>query len=89
MAHDRDVAGIRCFEVLALLSDYLDDELGGERRRTVDAHLAGCDWCARFGGEVGETVRKLRAELSEPDPMPDDVRARLAASLERALDEQP
>ena len=85
MAHDRDVAGIRCMEVLALLSDYLDDELEADRRHTVEAHLSGCDWCARFGGEVGETVRRLREELGAPEPAPEGVHARLVERLGREL----
>lgn len=86
MAHDRDVAGIRCMEVLALLSDYVDGELEPRRRETVDAHLAGCDWCARFGGEVGGTVRQLRAKLGAPASIPTPVKARLSARLDRELE---
>lgn len=85
MAHDREVAGIRCMEVLALLSDYLDDELESAQRETVDAHLAGCDWCARFGGEVGATVQRLRAALGTAEPTPAPVRTRLSERLAHEL----
>jgi anti-sigma factor RsiW len=62
MAEDREVAGIRCFEVLGRLSDYLDGELDGAARRQIDAHLAGCTWCEQFGGHMGQVVGRLRAE---------------------------
>jgi len=87
MAHDRLVAGIRCFEVLALLSEYLDGELTPPVKARVDAHLAGCSWCAHFGGEVGDTIRQLHATLEVPEPVPEDVSARLAARLKRDLDD--
>lgn len=81
MAHDRDVGGIRCMQVLGVLSDYLDDELDAPTRARVDAHLHGCDWCARFGGEVGGTVAALRAELGAPEPVDPEIGARLKAVL--------
>lgn len=87
MAHDRVVAGIRCFEVLAHLSDYIDDELSPARRAQVDAHLADCDWCAKFGGAVAETVEEIRSTLREPSPAPEGVRERLQAALIQRLDD--
>ena len=87
MAHDRLVGGMRCFEVLAVLSDYLDDELDAPGRARVEAHLAGCDWCARFGGEVGTTVAQLRDTPGSPPSVDDDVKRRLDERLRRELGE--
>ena len=81
MAHDRDVAGIRCLEVLELLSAYLDDEVSADDRARVEAHLRGCDWCERFGGRFSGVVAALRRELREPEPLGADVAQRLAAAL--------
>jgi anti-sigma factor RsiW len=86
MARDREVAGIRCFEVLERLSDYLDDELPPSERARVDAHLAGCDWCERFGGAMGRTVGALRSGLA-PTPFDAERAARLAAALADAAAE--
>jgi anti-sigma factor RsiW len=86
MARDREVAGIRCFEVLERLSDYLDDELPPAERARVDAHLAGCDWCERFGGAMGRTVGALRSGLA-PTPFDAERAARLAAALADAAAE--
>jgi hypothetical protein len=66
MAHDREVAGLRCTQVLAHLSDYLDGELDPQTRAQVEAHVQGCDWCERFGGPRparpldGRLPRRLR-----------------------------
>jgi len=40
---------MRCEEVQELiLSDYMDGELGDERRRDVEAHLGDCEACREF-----------------------------------------
>lgn len=88
MAHDRVVAGLWCREVLARLSDYLDDELAPAERRQVEAHLRGCDWCERFGGEMAQTIEGLRramptAEAAPPGDPTDPAEADLLRLLER------
>lgn len=85
MAHDREVGGIRCLEVLALLSDYLDGEVDAPTRQIIEAHLRGCDWCEKFGGGFTEVVRNLRRQLAQPDALSDDVAGRLADRLRSEL----
>lgn len=80
-AHDREVAGIRCTEVLALLDDYVDGQLDPPTRATVDGHLAGCDWCERFGGQYAHLVASVRKTLTTPSPVPSVVSNRLLARL--------
>ena len=63
MARDREIAGIRCMEVLEVLDDYLDDALDEQVRERVESHLTECAWCATFGGRYAETVRQLRSQL--------------------------
>ena len=65
MAIERHVGGMRCGEVLAELSDYLDGEMVSERRERVLAHLQGCDICERFGGVFTTAIQSLRQ--SEPN----------------------
>jgi anti-sigma factor RsiW len=82
---DRLVAGFRCRDVLAQLSDYLDGELAAERIAQIEAHLAGCDWCERFGGRFAAVVRAFRAGLTVPPPLESAVAERLHAGLDRGL----
>jgi predicted anti-sigma-YlaC factor YlaD len=81
---EREVAGLRCSQVLEVLSDYLDEDLDANRRAQVEEHLRGCDWCAQFGTTVGETVRVLRVQLGAEEQLPADVAARLRDQLESA-----
>jgi anti-sigma factor RsiW len=79
MAHDREVAGIRCGEVLEALPDYVEGSLAPERLEQVRAHLARCDWCERFGGGYAATVGALRRELGAAPPLTAGQQGRLRA----------
>lgn len=82
MASDREIAGIRCTQILAGLSDYLAGDLPEETVSRVNAHLAECTWCEHFGGEFGTLVRRLRTDLAAPpQPTPAQTDA-LIASLD-------
>jgi anti-sigma factor RsiW len=80
---EKVVAGLSCSEVLALLSDYLDDDLAAEPRRRVEDHLRGCEGCARFGGQFRATVTALRAHLGRAEQLPEGVLERLRVALDR------
>jgi anti-sigma factor RsiW len=82
MESERLVAGLRCGEVLADLSEYLDDGLPAPRRRQIEDHLRGCDYCERFGRGFSETIAALRRHLAET-PIDPGVSARLHARLKR------
>lgn len=78
---DTIVAGVRCREVLADLSEYIDGQLDAERVGALQAHLAACDRCARFGGHVINLLSSLRAGLTEPIALDDDSARRLRDRL--------
>lgn len=61
MQHEREVAGLRCGQVLARLSDYVDGSLTAEEREALEAHVRGCDNCERFGGSFAKVLGALRA----------------------------
>jgi anti-sigma factor RsiW len=82
---DRLVAGLRCREVLADLSEYVDGELDPVRVAHIERHLAGCDWCERFGGRFSGVVRAFRAGLRDAEPVERAVASRLRARLDREL----
>lgn len=60
MQGERHIGGLTCGEVLVRLSDYLDGALAAEERARVEAHVAGCDACERFGGAFAVAVKALR-----------------------------
>ena len=81
MAHDREVGGIRCLEVLDHLSEYLDGDLSDELKQQIEDHLRGCDWCERFGGSFTTTIKTLRDELREPPSISPEAGERLLRVL--------
>ncbi len=86
MAIEREVAGLRCGEVLTELSDYLDGELSPERQAQVAAHLQDCDVCERFGSAFTIAIQSLRqGEPSLPGQV-QTVFERLQVRLARSLD---
>jgi RNA polymerase sigma-70 factor (ECF subfamily) len=70
-----------CPKVLAMLSDYLDDELGPTDRVRVEHHVRECTACERFGERFAGVVHALRAHLSAPPAIADSVLDRLRAKL--------
>jgi anti-sigma factor (TIGR02949 family) len=82
LSGEREVAGLRCGEVLAQLSAYLDGELSDDARAHLEAHVRGCDACTRMGGEVAAVIRALRQRLGA-DPLPAGVQQRLGALLDQ------
>ena len=82
---DTTVARIRCRDVLADLSDYVDGALGTERVAALQAHLSGCERSARFGGTFVRVLTALRDGLTEPPALEPDARARLHANVADAI----
>jgi len=80
---EKVVAGMSCSEVLAVLSDYLDDELPPAGRLRVEEHLRGCEVCARFGGEFRTTVHALKVHLARADTLPEGLLGRLRTLLDQ------
>jgi len=78
---DREVAGIRCSAVLALLSDYLDGNISEEDRRVIEAHVTECDVCERFDARFATAIQALRG-LPTPEAQ-EPVLQRLSARLSR------
>jgi anti-sigma factor RsiW len=82
MRSEREVAGLRCSQVLQRLPEFLEGTLGPEARQQVLRHLEGCDWCAQFGGEYAQVVADLQATLAEPEPLDPALAARIKARLD-------
>ncbi|MGE0862348.1 MAG: anti-sigma factor [Vicinamibacterales bacterium] len=78
---EREVAGLKCSEVLADLSRYLDGDLTSGRRLQIEAHVSECQACATFGQAFGGMIDLVRARLGEPEPVPAEIAARLKTAL--------
>ena len=78
---DTIVAGVRCRDVLADLSEYVDGQLNAERVSALQGDLAACDRCANFGGHVMNLLQSLRAGLAEPPALDSGSAARLRDRL--------
>jgi RNA polymerase sigma-70 factor (ECF subfamily) len=81
---EREVGGLRCSEVLARLSDYVDGELPGAERAAVEAHLRGCSVCERFGGRFAEMLRATREALGGTPALDEALLTRIRVRLEAA-----
>ena len=79
---ERTVAGLRCSEVLARLSDYIDGELDAAEVKDVEEHLLGCPNCERFGKNFGSMVVSLRSAPESAQPVDSELLTRLLAQLD-------
>jgi anti-sigma factor RsiW len=66
---------LSCREVVELVSEYLDGNLGPEEHARVREHLDGCDGCEGFVEQVRATVRAVGQV--QPDALDDQARERL------------
>jgi len=57
------LGGLRCSEVLARLSEFLDGGLPPVERSGIEAHVRACPDCTRFGGVFAASLTTLRDEL--------------------------
>ncbi|MFE3527736.1 anti-sigma factor family protein [Streptomyces sp. NPDC059144] len=62
------------------ISDLTEGLLSPSRAAEVRQHLAGCDLCAEVQDSL-EEIRGLLGTMPAPEPMPDDIAARIDAAL--------
>lgn len=74
---------VRCQDLLAEVSDYIEGELDPGVCAELEAHLAGCENCRIVVDTTRKTVLVYR-RLGPPDILPPDVTRRLWAALEEA-----
>jgi len=53
------MAALTCQEMVELVTDYLEDNLGWRDRRRVAKHLSVCDPCVRYIEQMRETLDLL------------------------------
>lgn len=74
---EREVAGLTCAQVMHALSDYAEGDVPVDLRVRIEAHVACCRQCERFGAGFFALLAGMRRELATPDPVDEDVVARL------------
>lgn len=78
---DRKVGSLRCSEVLARLSEYIDGELPSETVAAIHEHVGGCTVCEQFGGRFSRAVATMRRTLGAPISIDEALVTRLRARL--------
>jgi len=81
---DREVAGLACREVLALLPDFVDGSLSEAATDHVLQHVQVCDHCERFGGAYGHLVAAVRSALQAPGAVSESLIASVLARVAAA-----
>lgn len=74
---------VPCKVILRRLSEYIDEEVDSETCRAIEEHCAGCAACAHLVESLRRTVGLCRATSSRP--LPEEVRQKARASIERLL----
>jgi anti-sigma factor RsiW len=69
------VNGLRCEELVQLVTDYFDDALSAEQRHGVEEHLAVCSGCVAHVGQMRLTIQAVHDlhEESLPPPTRDEL----------------
>ncbi|MFE7338738.1 hypothetical protein ACFU77_27960, partial [Streptomyces fimicarius] len=62
------------------ISDLTEGLLSPSRTVEVQQHVAGCDLCSEVRDSL-EEIRGLLGTMPAPEPMPDDIAARIDAAL--------
>ena len=68
-----------CQELVAVITDYLEDTMAGEDRRRFEAHLGECPFCTSYLEQMRATIARLGA--LPDDPVPDAVRVDALAAF--------
>lgn len=76
-----------CQELVELVTAYIEDELDPDARRRFDDHLASCEGCRTYLGQMRRTVA-MTGELREESVGPVMLQ-RLAAAFRDWRDQPP
>ena len=79
---------IVCREFAELATDYLDGALPDPTLELVEEHLAMCDWCRDYLGQI-ETTSAAVARAPAAAPAPDTLVALVAAFRDRPKEDRP
>lgn len=78
---------LTCKEFLQELSDYLDSTVDIELRRKLEVHISECPNCFVILDTTKKTIEVYKGV--QPQPIPEEVHARLMRAVERKLAATP
>lgn len=74
---------LTCKQFLQELNDYLDPSIDPETKRHLESHVAACPNCFVVVDTTKKTLQVYKG--MEPQAVPDDLKNRLWAALERKI----
>ncbi|HEV8564080.1 MAG TPA: zf-HC2 domain-containing protein [Actinomycetota bacterium] len=63
-----EAAEITCREMVELMTDYLEEAMSPETRGRFEEHLAACDGCTNYLGQLREAIRATGTLTEEQIP---------------------
>jgi len=75
-----------CREFAELATEYLDGAMPDETLELVEEHLAMCDWCRDYLGQIEATSAAV-ARTPAASPAPETLHALVAAFRDRPKEE--
>jgi predicted anti-sigma-YlaC factor YlaD len=63
------ISAMKCKEIQEKLSAYLDSEIDGDTRSTIERHLAQCAACSKLSERLTSLDEQLRNGAPEPGPL--------------------
>jgi anti-sigma factor RsiW len=58
-ARREELREMKCKELVELITEYLEGELGAIDRERFERHIAGCDACTAYLDQMRETIAAL------------------------------
>lgn len=69
------------------LSEYLDEDVEGDLRKELEAHVAQCPNCWVMVDTTKKTLKIYKG--LEPEPLPDDLKFRLMEAIHTKMGGRP
>jgi hypothetical protein len=79
---------LTCKDFLRELSDYLDDTCDVSLKRELESHLTNCPNCWVIADTTKKTVEIYHGSRRDLKAVPDGVKGRLLAALQRKMAER-
>jgi len=76
---------LSCKDFLKELSDFLDDSCDKGLKKELESHLSNCPNCWVIADTTKKTVEIYHGQAGEAKPVPEGVKGRLLAALQRKM----